>query len=101
MTKPTLRPALISVEKERVQALDLAEVDGVLAIPTDRGYRYIGDVFTESIVKDGVNVKRWFATTLVDSTLGPYSNKQEALRELLTWNHIRSASVSETSAPLF
>lgn len=101
MTKPLLRPALITVEKERVQALDLTDVDGVLAIPADRGYRYIGDVFVDSTHKDGMRVRRWFATTLVNSNLGPFSNRQEALRALLDWNHLRSASVEETSLPLF
>ena len=101
MTKPILRPALISVEKERVQALDLTDVDGVLAIPADRGYRYIGDVFVDVTQKDGLRVRRWFGTTLVQSHLGPFSNKQEALKALLEWNHLRSASVQETSTPLF
>lgn len=101
MTKPILRPALISVEKERVQALDLTDVGGVMAVPTHRGYRYIGDVFLDSTQKDGLKVKRWFATTLVNSNLGPFSSKQEALKALLDWNHLRAATVEETSAPLF
>lgn len=95
------KPAMISVEKGRVQALDLVERDGILAVPTDRGHRYIGDVFQEVISIGGTNAKRWFATTLVQSTLGPFTQKQAAVDALLDWNHLRSAEINETSAPLF
>lgn len=99
--KKDLRPAIISVERERVYALDLTEIDGILAVPVDRGYRYIGDVFQEYTEKDGLRVKRWFSTTLVNSTLGPHTSKQVTLTALLEWNNLRSAQVSETSSPLF
>lgn len=101
MVKKDLRPAIISVEKERVYALDLTDVDGILAVPTDRGYRYIGDVFQERTEKDGLQVKRWFATTLVTANLGPFTSKPLALAALVEWNNLRSAQVSETSEPLF
>lgn len=94
------KPAMIAIEKGRVQALDLVDVDGILAVP-DRGYRYIGDVFQEVVQVDGTNAKRWFAMTLVQSTLGPFTQKQLAVDALLDWNHIRAAQVQETSAPLF
>lgn len=100
MTKNIGRPAMIAIDKGRVQALDLVEVDGILAVP-DRGYRYIGDVFQEVIQVDGTNAKRWFAMTLVQSTLGPFTQKQAALAALLDWNHLREARVQETSSPLF
>jgi len=99
--KKVLRPAIISVEKGRVYALDLGEVDGILAVPVDKGYRYIGDVFQEYAEKDGLRVKRWFTTTLVEATLGPYTSKPAAVAALVDWNNLRSAQVSETSAPLF
>lgn len=94
------KPAMIIVEKGRVGALDLVDVDGILAVP-DRGYRYIGDVFQNVIVVDGTNAKRWFSRTLVDSSLGPFSQKQAALDALLDWNNLREARVQETSTPLF
>lgn len=100
MTKPTLRPALISVEKERVQALELTEQNGVLAVP-DSGYRYIGDVFEQVIQQDGLHVRRWFALTVVQASLGPFLTKPLAVEALVKWNHLRSADVAETSSPLF
>lgn len=96
-----LRPALVSVDKERVKALELTEVDGMLAVPIDKGHRYIGDVFQERIHQDGLSVKRWFATTLVASTLGPFTQKPLAVAALVEWNHLRVASVEETTTPLF
>lgn len=96
-----LRPAIVTVDKDRVQVLDLVDVDGILAVPADRGYRYIGDVYQDRVEKDGLSVKRWFASTLVGSTIGPVASKRVAVDELLHWNHIRSADVSETSSPLF
>jgi len=101
VTNRTLRPVLLSVSKERVYALDLVDVRGVLAIPPDGEYRYLGDVFQEFIIQDGMRVKRWFATTIVESTLGPYADKLTAQAALLDWHHVRSADLSETSTPLF
>lgn len=92
---------MISVEKGRVQALDLVEKGDILAVPTDRGHRYIGDVFQEVVSVNGTNAKRWFAMTLVQSTLGPFTQKQAAVDALLDWNHLRSAEISETTTPLF
>jgi len=95
------RPAIISVDKGRVQALDLVEKDGLLAVPIDRGHRYVGDLFQERVNIDGLTPKRWFAQTLVGANLGPFTSKQEALERLLDYTHIRAADVSETTAPLF
>lgn len=97
----SLRPAIISVEKGRVQALELVQREGILAVPVDRGYRYIGDVFQQEIVVDGMTVKRWFAMTLVEANLGPFTSRHVALAELLKWNNIRPAGVEETTEPLF
>lgn len=92
---------MIIMDKGRVEALDLVEKDGILAVPVDRGYRYVGDVTQEPVVIDGMNVKRWYATTLVDSHIGPFTDRRKALVALLEWNHLRQAVVSETTTPLF
>lgn len=100
--KKNLRPAIISVEKGRIYALDLTDVDGILAVPVDTGYRFIGDVFQEYTEKDGLRVKRWFAgVDLIDVTLGPFTSKPMSVAALVEWHNLRSAQVSETSAPLF
>lgn len=100
--KKDLRPAIISVEKGRVYALELTDVGGILAVPVDTGYRFIGDVFQEYTEKDGLRVKRWFSSMyLIDVTLGPFTSKPLAVTAVVEWNNLRSAQVSETSAPLF
>lgn len=101
MTKPTLRPALISVDGDKIQALDLVAVGDSLAVPVDQGYRTIGYVFQDRITLDGLNPLRWFATTMVESHLGPFTAKALAVKALVEWNHLRAADVQETSAPLF
>lgn len=96
------RPVLVSMSKESVRVLELAEgTDGVLAVPMERAWRYLGDVFKDDIVIDGTNRKRWFSTTSIDITLGPFTTKQEAVREMLTWYSLVQVSVKDTSAPLF
>lgn len=67
----------------------------------DALFRFIGDVGVEKIVKDGLNVKRWFAWTLTGATLGPFPNRVKAIAALLTYNHMRQAHVRETMTPLF
>ena len=99
--KRTLKPALIALDGGRVHALDLTEVDGVLAIPAGRAYRDIGSVFQEYVEIDGLRAKRWFASTVVQSTLGPHTSRPLAVTALVEWNHLRAATVAETSAPLF
>ncbi len=101
MTKATLRPALVHLDGLRVHALELTEVGGVLAIPAGRPYRDIGGVFQEYIEIDGLRSKRWFAETLVQSNLGPFTGRPLAVAALVEWNHLRAATVQETSAPLF
>lgn len=96
-----LRPALMTIDGGSVQVLDLTEKEGILAVPTDRGYRHIGEVFQEAVVVDGMSVKRWFARTMVDSTLGPFSSRPPAVDALMKWNHLRQAIVEETTVPLF
>lgn len=101
MTKPNLRPALVYVDGMRVYALELTEVDSVLAIPAGRSYRDIGGIFQEYIEIDGLRAQRWFAGTVVDSNLGPFTSRPLAVLALIEWNHLRGADVQETSAPLF
>lgn len=103
MVNPVLRPAFIVEEKGKVHALVLVEIPGsdALAVPTDLGYKYIGDVFEDDFIVQGMKRTRWFATTRVDSRMGPFDQKQHAVAALAEWNHLRKAEVSETIDPLF
>lgn len=58
-------------------------------------------VGVEKIVKDGLAVKRWFAWTLTEATLGPFPNRVKAIAALLTYNNMRQADARETMTPLF
>ena len=97
-----LKPVLVTTENRGgVHILPLAEQDGVLAMPPGASYRWIGDVVSHRTIIDGLSANRWYALTAIQTTLGPFSSKASAVTELLAWNHMREASVSETSAPLF
>lgn len=94
-------PVMITIEGGRVEAQTLYEQNGILAVNVDRGYRYVGDVFQDYIIKDGMRSKRWFASTLVESTLGPHSTRKAAVAELLKWNNMHQVQVDATTSPLF
>lgn len=97
-----MKPVLVMRTAERVHVLELGPaINGVHPIPVDRGYRYIGDVATATILKDGLEVKRWFAWTLMDSVLGPFPNRVSAVAELLAWNGLVQVEPTATMEPLF
>jgi len=96
------KPVLVSIAKESVRVLELAKgEDDVLAVPMGRPWRYVGDVFRDEIVIDGTARKRWFSTTSIDVTLGPFTTKREAVTQMLDWYNLAEAHVKDTSAPLF
>jgi len=87
---------------ERVHVLELGPaINGVHPVPTDRGYRYVGDVATATVLKDGIEVKRWFAWTIVDAVLGPFPNRVKSIEALLEWNGMVQVEPTATIEPLF
>lgn len=99
MTEP--RPAMVLREAERVNVKELVMTDRGLAVDADALFRYIGDVTIEKIQgQDGLTVKRWFAWTLVDSSLGPFPNRVKAIAALLQWNGLREAHARETMSDM-
>lgn len=100
--KAELKPVLVSRVAERIHIQELGKpTDGTYAVPVDNGYRYIGDVATAQIVKDGLEVTRWFCWTLVDTTIGPFPNRVKAIEALLEWNGMVQVKPTETIPPLF
>lgn len=97
------KPVLVAREAERVSIQELASVGGeTLAVNTDAIYRYIGDVTVEKVTgKDGTTVKRWFAWTKLDTSIGPFPNRVKAIAALLDYHGMREAKITETISPLF
>lgn len=96
------RPAMVMREAERVNVKELVRTDQGLAVDADAMFRYIGDVTVEKIAgKDGTTVKRWFAWTLIETSIGPFPNRVKAIAALLAWNGLREAHPNETMAALF
>ena len=99
MTEP--RPAFVLREAERVNVKELVQTSRGLAVDADAMFRYIGDVTVEKITgQDGTTIKRWFAWTLVETSLGPFPNRVKAIAALLEWNGLREAKPHETMADL-
>lgn len=97
------KPVLVMRTAERIHVLELmpADENGVHAIPTDHGYRYIGDTATAQVLKDGIEVTRWFAWTRIETHLGPFPNRVQAIKELLAWNGMYQVEPTATMSPLF
>lgn len=98
-----MRPVLVARDAERVSVQELVEsASGTLAVPFDKRYRHIGDVAVQKVRgKDGTTVKRWFAWTTMDVTLGPFPNRVKAIAALLAHHGLREVKLRETSEPLF
>lgn len=96
-----LRPAMVMVQAERVNVKEFVRTpDGRLAVDADALFRYLGDVTVEKVPgKDGTTVKRFFAWTVVDTSLGPFPNRVKAVEALLSFNGLRKADAKETSRP--
>jgi hypothetical protein len=89
-------------EAERVNVKELVPTPDGLAVDADALYRYIGDVTVEKIKgADGTTVKRWFAWTLVETSIGPFPNRVKAIAALMAWNGLREAHPRETISALF
>lgn len=88
-------------EAERVNVKPLIETDAGLAVDADSLFIYIGDVTVEKVPKDGLEVKRWFAWTIMSTSLGPWPNRVKAIEALLRYNRMRAADIRETMTPLF
>jgi hypothetical protein len=102
MSERELKPALVMRIAERVNVKELVKTPGGLAVDADSLYRYVGDVGVEKITgKDGTTVKRWFAWTLLETSLGPFPNRVKAVQALLEWNGLREARPEETMDSLF
>lgn len=97
-----LRPAMVMVQAERVNVKEFVSTPDGFAVDADALFRYIGDVTVEKVPgKDGTTVKRFFAWTLVDTSLGPFPNRVKAVEALLSFNGLRKADAKETSKPLW
>lgn len=96
-----LRPALIVVDGSAVMALELTDMGGILAVPTDQPHKQIGSVIEEPVLTAGLSGMRWFAHTSIGARLGPFTARPLAVLALIEWANYRAADVSETSAPLF
>lgn len=100
MSEP--RPALVMREAERINVKELVPTEAGLAVDADALFRYIGDVTVEKITgSDGTTVKRWFAWTLVETSIGPFPNRVKAIAALMEWNGLREAHPRETISALF
>lgn len=95
------RPALVMREAERINVKELVATPQGLAVDADALFRYIGDVTVEKITgNDGTTIKRWFAWTLVETSLGPFPNRVKAIAALMEWNGLREAKPQETLSDL-
>jgi hypothetical protein len=100
-----LRPVLVThTDDGGIYVLDLAKDGDMLAVDPEKTYRYIGYV-TETRVpsrtKKRKTTSEWYATTLVDTRLGPHKTRPAAQRALLEWSSLVEAPKHATSAPLF
>lgn len=96
------KPAMVMRTAERINVKELSRnEDGQLCVDPDGLYRHIGDVTTAKILVDGLEVKRWFAHTLIDTQLGPFPNRVKAVKALLDWSGYEEAHAHDTMSPLF
>jgi hypothetical protein len=92
---------MVMREAERVNVKELVQTERGLAVDADALFRYIGDVTVEKVPgKDGTTVKRWFAWTLMDTSMGPFPNRVKAIAALLDWNGLREANPKETMSDI-
>lgn len=99
-----LRPASITrTEDGGVHAREFVKVGDEWAVDADRGYRpigYITELRRRSMGKRK-NVSEWYATTPVDTRLGPFKTRVAAVSALAEWNGLRPMDSRLTIPYLF
>jgi hypothetical protein len=103
MTTKTI-PVLVMHTAERVHVLPLGDKndDGSYVVP-ESSYTYVGDVVSlrERYHPAKKTALRWYAHPIFGEQLGPFTNQNRAVDELLKKGGMYQAKPTDTMRPLF
>jgi hypothetical protein len=100
-----LRPANVTrTDDGGIHVRELTKVGDNWAVDIDANYRYIGyiaETRQPSKTKKRRYTTEWWATTLVDTRMGPFKSRPAAIKALMEWSGLYPLDSRLTIPALF